>query len=80
MVLFANPTDMLLSTCMGLGDWRCPSSYRVVRIGKASLAFRKVAPISDYAAEDMMVLMIWHRVWTALLLVGRAGVLSPFFD
>ena len=69
---------MVLSTCMGLGGWGCPSSSRVVRIGKASLAFRKVAPISASAAEDMTVLMIWHRMWMAPLLVGRVGGLSPF--
>ena len=59
MVLFANPTSVVLSTCMGVGGCGCPSSLRVVRIGKASLAFRKVAPILASAAEDMTFLMIW---------------------
>ena len=49
-----------------------------MRIGKASLAFRKVAPISDSSAEDMPVFMIWHRVWMEPLLVGRVGGLWPF--
>ena len=49
----------------------------VVRVGKSSLAFRKVAPISASSAEDMTVLMSWHRVWMATLLVGREGGLLP---
>ena len=42
------------------------------------MAFRKVAPISASAVEDMTVLMIWHRVWLVPLLVGRVGGLLPF--
>ena len=78
ILLFVNPTTVVFSTCMGVGGWGCPSSSRVVRIGKAYLEFRKVAPILASAAEDMPVLMIWHRVWMAPLLVGRVGGLSPF--
>ena len=78
MVLFANPTAVVLSTCMEVGGWGFPSYSRVVRIGKAYLAFRKVAPISASAAEDITILMIWHRVWMVLLLVGRVGDLSSF--
>ena len=52
------PTAVVLSNCMGVGGWGCPSSSRFVRIGKASLAFIKVATISDSAAEEMTVLMI----------------------
>ena len=78
IVLFANPTDVVLSTCMGVGGWRCPSSLRVVRIGETYLAFRKVAPILASTAEDMTVLMIWHMVWMAPFLVERVGGLSPF--
>ena len=58
ILLFENPTAVVLSTCMGVEGWGCPSSLRVVRIGKASLTFRNVAPISDSAAEYMTVLMI----------------------
>ena len=58
MVLFANPTAVVISTCMVVGSWGCPSSSRVVRIGKACLAFRKVAPISASAAEDQ-AMMAW---------------------
>ena len=76
MVLFENPTAVVLSTCMGVEGWGCPSSLRVVRIGKASLAFRNVAPISTSAAEDMTVLIICHRVCMAPLLVERVGGLS----
>ena len=78
IVLFANRTAVLLSTCMGVGGWGCLSSLRVVKIGEAYLAFRKLAPISASATEDMTVLMIWHRVWMAPLLVGRVGSLLPF--
>ena len=78
MVLFANPTDVVLSTFMVMGGWICPSSLSVVRIGTASLTFIKVATISASAAEDMAVLIIWNRVWMAMLLVGRVGGLLPF--
>ena len=37
----------------------------------ASLTLRKVAPISDSDSEDVTVLIRWHRVWMAPLLVGR---------
>ena len=60
-------------TCMGVGGWGCPSSSRVVRIGKASLELRKVAPIAASAAEDMPVFMSWPRVRMATFLVGRMG-------
>ena len=53
---------------------------RVVQISKAYLAFGKVAPILAYAAEYMSVLIIWHRVWIAPLLVGRVSSLLPFID
>ena len=46
----------------GSGGLGRPSSLRVVLIGKASLAFRKMAPISASTAEDMTVLMSCHRV------------------
>ena len=58
IVLFANPTDVVLSTCMEVGGFGCPISSRVVRIGESSLVFRKVVPISTSAAEDMKVMMI----------------------
>ena len=58
IVLFSKPTAVVLSTCMGVEGWGCPSSSKVVGIGKASLTFRKVAPISDSCAEDITVLMI----------------------
>ena len=78
MALFSNPTDVVLSTCMGVGGWICLSSSSVVRIGMASLDFRKVALISASAAEDMTVLMRWHRVWMDPFLAGRVGGLFPF--
>ena len=37
-----------------------------------------MAPISASAAGDITVLMIWHRVWMALLLVGRVVGLLQF--
>ena len=44
----------------------------------ASLTLRKVAPISDSDSEDVTVLIRWHRVCMAPLLVGRVGGLLPF--
>ena len=78
MVLFAKPTDVVLLTCMRVRGWGCPSSSSVVRIGKAYLAFGKVAPIPDSATEDTTILIRWHRVWIAPLLVGRVVGLFPF--
>ena len=75
---FAKPTDVVLSTCMGVGGWVYPSGSRFLRIGKASLSLLNVAPISASADEDMIVLIIWNRAWIAPLLVGRVGGLSPF--
>ena len=78
IVSFTNPTAVVLSTCMGVGGWGCPISSRVVRIGKTSLDFIKLAHISASAAEEMKVLTRCHRVWMAPLLVGRVGGLLPF--
>ena len=63
---------------MRVEGWVCPSSLSVVRIGKASLVFRKLAPIYDSSAEDMTFLMRCHRVCMDLLLVGVVGGLLPF--
>ena len=79
IMLFENATAAVLSTCMGLGGWWCLSSSSVVWIGNASLVFRKVAPILVSVAEDMTVLMILHRVWMGMLLVGRVIGLLSFF-
>ena len=70
---------MVLSTCMEVGSWGCLISLRVLRIGKSSLVFIKVVFISASAAEYMQVLMSWHRLCMAPLLVGRVGGLSPFW-
>ena len=78
MMPFTNPTAVVLSTCMGLGGWGFPSSSSVILIGKASLTFRKVAPISASDAKDMKALMSWHRVWMSPWVVGRVGGLSQF--
>ena len=63
---------------MRVEGWVCPSSLSVVRIGKSSLAFRKVAPISASVSEYMTVLMIWNRAWMAPFLMDRVGCLLPF--
>ena len=78
IVSFENPTSVVLSTCMGVGGWRCPSSSRVVHIRMASLAFRKVVPFSDSSTEKMTVLMSWHRLWMVPSLVEGVGGLLPF--
>ena len=50
----------LLAWEWGVGDVRVPRGS--CRLVKAYLDFRKVATISDSAAEDMTVLMSCHRV------------------
>ena len=79
IVLFINPTGVVLSTCMGVWGSIFPSYSRVMLIGKVSLTFRNVGPILASAAEYTKVLAIWHRVWTAPLLVGGVCGLSLFF-
>ena len=58
ILLFANPNNVVLSTYMGVGGCICLSSLRVMQIGKAFLAFKKVLPVSVSAAEEATVLMI----------------------
>ena len=78
MVSLENSTAVVLSTCIRVGGWICLSSSSVVRICKASLAFRKVALIYSSADKYMTVFMSWYRVWVAPLLVGSLGSLSAF--
>ena len=73
MVSFAKLNDVVFSTFVGVGGWGCLSSLSVVRIGKASLAFRKLAPIFASAAEDMIFLMSWQRVRMAPFFGGEGG-------
>ena len=58
MVLLAKPTAVVLSTWMGVGGCGCPISSKHTRIGKTSLAHRKPAPISTFAADPIMHLII----------------------
>ena len=39
--IFEKPTDVVLSTCMGVGGWGCLSSLRVVQIGKGVFSIWK---------------------------------------
>ena len=78
MVLLEKPITVVLLTCMGVRAWGYPSYFIVVRIGKAFLALRKVAPIFTSADVDVTFLISWHRLWMDPLLVGRVRGLSPF--
>ena len=78
MVLLANPTDVVLSTCIVMGGWGRPISSSVVQMGKAYLALRKLATILASVMKYMKVFMSWKRVSMALLVVGRLGGLLPF--
>ena len=64
----------LLAWTWGVGDVRFPQGS--CGLIKSSLEFIKVAPILSSAAEDITVLISWHRVWMTTLLVGRVGGLS----
>ena len=51
-----------------------------MRIGKASLAFRKVAPISASSAEDMTVLIDLARGVDDAAVGGEGGGFVAIFD
>ena len=57
MVLLEKPITVVLLTCMGVRAWGYPSYFFVVRIGKAFLALRKVAPIFTSADVDVTFLI-----------------------
>ena len=68
--LLANPTAVELSTCMGVADWVCPIYLSVTRMGHASQAAVKEAPISASMAELMMLFIIFAWTWTGPLGLG----------
>ena len=73
MFLFATPTAVLLSTCMGVSGNLCPISSSVFLQGIASRAFINIAPNSASAADDMTAFMILAILSTAPLLVGSSS-------
>ena len=52
----------------------CPISTRAARIGQASLAPRKIPPVSDSAAEAGTPLMVFTITWRGPLGVGLVGL------
>jgi hypothetical protein len=76
MVPLANPSAVVLSTCIGVGGCGWPSSVRVLMMGTASCPFKYPAPISASAAEPTTTSMILHMVCTGPFKAGRlAGAL-----
>ena len=65
MVLLMNPIAVEFLTCIGVGGFSWPISWRAMCIGTASFAARNAAPTSASMADDMTVLMIFARTWTA---------------
>jgi hypothetical protein len=60
-VLFAMPQAVLLSVHMDVACCECPSSSRVVRMGRSYFAFIKSPATSVSAAELMTFLMSLAR-------------------
>ena len=58
---FAKLTAVVLSTWMGVEGCGCPISSKQTRRGIASLADRKVEPISASAAELITFFIIFER-------------------
>ena len=68
IVLFMNPTAVVLSTCNEVGGWSCPSSVAATFIGIPSCALVYVAPISASAADAMTFLSIFATCVEIVLL------------
>ena len=58
------PTAHLLSNWSGVGPCGWPISWRVVRIGTASLALMNPDPVSDSWTEDMTasIILLFTRI------------------
>ena len=67
MFLSTNPRAVVLSTCIGVGGCWCPISIKVVLAGMACLEFRKSAPISASAANDITFFKLFTMFSTAPL-------------
>ena len=65
MVLFAMPTAVALSQCIGILGWGCPRSSRVVLNIIPSWQFINNAPSSASAANATTYIKIAHNVWKA---------------
>ena len=65
--LLTTPKDVVLSVCIGVGGFLCPTISSACRAGIASLQFMKRSPSSASAAEDITALMISETVRMAPL-------------
>ena len=72
-VLFAKPTAVVLSTCIGVAGCGWPISCSIWRIGRDSCALVKVAPISTLAAEARTLFRMREMTYIALLCAHAAG-------
>ena len=62
MVSFENPIAVEFSTCMGVANWRWPSSRSSVRMGTASCPLIYVAPFLASMDDPMTLDMILDTV------------------
>ena len=68
--LVVMPAAVELSTWMAVGPYFHPISERVVRMGTAVWASKKMAPYSVSAADSMILRMIFHTGIKMPLVVG----------
>ena len=68
------PTAVVLSVWIGVGGCVCPISIKVCLAGIACLEFRKRAPISASAADDITFFMICAMFKTAALFAGSSSL------
>jgi hypothetical protein len=73
MVPLAKPSDVVLSTWIGVGACECPNYLRVVTIGTVSWPFKYPAPISASAADPTTTSIILHMVCIGPLSGGMAA-------
>ena len=76
MFLLQTPRAVELSVWMDVCPCGWPISISALRAGMASLALRKIAPISASAALDMTVLMRFAVLSTAPLFAGIGTLLA----
>ena len=68
MVFVTISSDVVLSVCIGVGDFGCPISLIMWRLGVALHEWMYRAPISASVAKDITTLIIWAMLSTSLLL------------
>ena len=65
--------ELSVSRGVPVGGWGCPNSTRVVRIGHASWALRKIPPVLASVAEAGTLFMVLTMTWSGPFGAGLGG-------